>query len=487
MRPIVFAALAVALLVSIQASRAAAPKLDALYPAGGQRGQVVAPVVVIGKSDKWPVSTWCSDAKVKVECEELKNRLRVTIAPDAEVGVCLIRIVDAAGASEARPFVIGNVPEILEDGENENLEKPEVVEALPVTVNGRLERKGDSDFYRLELKAGQLLTAALDGYSLRSDIDPFLHLFDPGGNEIAVASDTHNLDPFLQYRVRESGEHHLQVFAIDHKASTSVGYSGGPAAVYRLLFTTNEAMRLGLPLAADRMESDGEKIAARSTVAGVISRPGEVDAYSFSARKGDRHEVRVEARRWRYLWDPVLTIHRPDGRLLREVDDSKSSADAEYEFTASDNGDYRVSIADRFRGGDAEHRYRLVIEDPRPGVSVTIDKDRFELGAGKSIELKLKLDRTHGHKAELKFDIDGLPEGVSCEATSTDGKAKTATLTLKASKEVAFANGPIRILFSEEGDEKIPVLYSFQTGESRGDYLVNEIPDLWLTVGKGRE
>ena len=459
----------------------AAPKVDAIYPAGGRRGETVAPVLLIGKLSGWPVSGWASHPGIRVEPEEKKNRMKVHVGKDVPVGPHLVRVFDQQGASEAKVFVVSDQPEVLEYGLNEQREEAEEVKSLPLIINGRLERNGDTDFYKVKLQRGQLFTARLDGYSLGSQIDPFINLLDPRGYEIQVASDTHNLDPYLQYRVAEDGEYQVQIFAVGHKASTSVSFSGAPAAVYRLHLTLHEDERLGLPLRAEIDEGDLLKSVPVS-LAGVIAEPGQSDEFSFPANKGEQYTVRVEAQRWRYVWDPVLAVSRPDGRVLREVDDSKPSADPDYTFKAGEDGAYKVAVTDRFRSGGAEHRYRLVIEPSRPRCEAAIDKDRFELKPGKSVDLKLKIDRQHGHAAELTARVENLPPGINLEAKPIDAKAKTATLTLKAAADAAGFNGAIRVLLASQEGETIAVNHSFITGESRGDYLVNETADLWLTV-----
>jgi hypothetical protein len=475
------AALGWALLITGTAG-AAAPQVDALFPSGGRRGETVESATLIGKVSDWPVEAWSSHPALRVQAGEKKQSVKISIGRDVPTGPHLLRFFTAAGASEARVFEVGDQPEVVEAAANDSPEQAEAIEALPVLVNGRLERGGDTDFYSVRLRAGQLFTARLEGYSLGSLIDPFLVLLDDRGYEVAVASDTHNLDPFLQHRVDRDGEYRVQVFAIAHKASTSVSYAGSSAAVYRLRLTTAEDERIGLPLESDVAESAGAALKSPVRLAGLLARPGERDEFTFPAVKGETYTVRVEARRWHYLWDPVLTLHRPDGKLLRQVDDTRTDADAEYTFKAAVDGDHRISIEDRFRTGGAEHRYRLVIGPAVPSVAVTVDKDRWELKPGGTVDLKLKVDRRDGHKAALSVRVENLPEGITADLKEVEGKAKTATLKLKASAETAPFNGAIRVMLSEEKEEPFPATWSFATGDSRGDYLVNETADLWLTV-----
>jgi putative aldouronate transport system substrate-binding protein len=76
-------------------------------------------------------------------------------------------------------------------------------------------------------------------------------------------------------------------------------------------------------------------------------------------------------------------------------------------------------------------------------------------------------------------------------ATAEPGKVPekdgTVTVTLKAAKDAEPYSGPIRIDLGEANEEEpasVPVTFSFLTDDSRGDYLINEHPFLWLTVRK---
>jgi hypothetical protein len=478
---------ACAILLLTSATYGAAPKLSAVQPPGGRSGTTNA-VTALGSISAWPAEMWCNHPGINFKAEKKKGEFSVVIEPDVPAGPHLVRLHSKDGASDTRLFVVGKFPELSETEDNGNLSLAHSITNLPTVINGVLAKTGDTDFFRFSLKRGQAISVAMDCYSLRSTVDPFLRLHDPRGYEVELASDTHNLDPFLHYRAKEAGNYTLQVYAVAHKAATTVAFTGNSTAVYRLTVATDGATNPGRALVADADEKrDGEKvqiIKVPGTLAGVIGEPGEIDRYQFAAKKGEQFTLRVESHRLGYPMDPVMVINRPGGKLLRETDDTKPYRDPEYLVKATD-GDYTVEVRDRFGRGGADFRYRLVVEKPEPDVAVTIDKEIIVFEADKTTAVKLKLARKNGHKADLRVVFNDLPKGVGIVDPKIPGKAKDVTVKLVTKKDAPAASEPVRILVVE--DTKAGAIIrntkrSFVTGDSRGDYLLNETEWLWQTV-----
>src|SRR6266542_3612683 len=135
-----FLCLAVALWAPSSAT-AAPPDVTYLYPAGARRGTTVE-VTAAGTFERWPVGGWASTRGVEVKASKQRGQLTVTVAADAQPGVCWIRLHDEQGASSLRPFLIGTLPEVLEREPNDEPAKAQSLGAGNVTVNGRLEKPG---------------------------------------------------------------------------------------------------------------------------------------------------------------------------------------------------------------------------------------------------------------------------------------------------------------------------------------------------------
>jgi hypothetical protein len=491
---------------------AAPPTFDAIFPAGAQVGTELE-IAAVAKVTKWPPQVWCSSEKVVFEPLEKANQFKVKIADDAKPGPCLVRLFDGEGVSPVRIFVVGSQPEIAEVVENDTFETAQPIETLPALINARLEKSDDSDFYRVSLKKGQQLLVRLDGYSLRSLIDPFLHLYGPSGYPILLASEFQNRDARFRFKVPVDGDYAVRVDALGHKANANVTFAGSGAMVYRLELTTGEsAIPIDRPEPTAKETGSKQVIAKPMRLAGVLSKPKEVDLYKWTAKKGDRVFVRVEGQRLQFPPDLVLKITRPDDVLYKEIDDVKPYVDPELLVTAPLDGDYEFKVWDRARKGGPEFKYHLVLEEPAPDFNATANLDAYILKAGETVDLTLKFVRLNGHKLPIKVEIDGLPDGVTFEPVEAPEKSGNIVVKLAAKEDIAQANGPLTIRLVEtepkpeppaEGEEKpaaaaespeaepeppfepqirvVPFSYLLEA-DARGEFLVNENSSPWLTV-----
>ena len=474
----------VAVLLFVLASplfAASPPKLSALHPAGLAIGAETT-VEAMGAT-VWPVQAWCSSAAVKLEPLPEKGKLKISAPPDATPGPVLIRLYNEAGGSDARIFVLGPGPDALENPKNDRASEAQTVASLPATIFGVLERRGDVDFFRLPLKKGQTLSARLEAYGLRSEIDPYLHLIAPDGRELVLASDSHNLDPEFSLPVEASGDHLLQLSAIAHKASAEVSFAGDKDKVYRLRLQT-EPIPNALPQPDSMEASPPPPIKAPHRLQGFLKTAGERDRYRIEAAAGTKLRVRVEARSIHLLTDPVLRIFKADGALLREVDDAGSKPDASSDITVEPAGFFEVEIRDRF--GRAGMGYQLAVGPIVPTFRASTTADSLILNAGKTAELTVNLTREDGHTAGLELVCPDLPEGVTWKAEAIPAKTGPLKITFSAAETAKAFQGPFHLHLRPTGEaasaEPQPIVRTWQNEESRGDYLINEAADFWMTV-----
>jgi len=93
------------------------PKLAALHPAGMAIGSGLT-VEAIGTT-AWPVKGLEQFAAIRIEALPDKGKLKINAAADAAPGPVLIRLYNESGCSEARIFVLGRNPEVLEAPKND--------------------------------------------------------------------------------------------------------------------------------------------------------------------------------------------------------------------------------------------------------------------------------------------------------------------------------------------------------------------------------
>ena len=469
------------------------PKLDALYPSGGERGETLE-VKAIGTFGAWPPKVWTDHPDLSIVPKEKKGLLEIAVKPDARIRPALIRIIDFNGSSQARTFVISQNREFLETESNNHRKRAQDLNVTRrgIVVNGILKRD-DSDFFHIHLRKGQTLNAEVDGYSLGSMIDPFLSLLDPLGHEVALASDTHNLDPKLSYKAEVCGPHYLQLFAVSHPAATFIGYAGSDSSTYRLSLSLGN--KRPKELEADfkeyeLREANGSRLIPRqpASVEGFLSNGHEVDSYVFEAKKRQKLQFSVYAQSLGLITDPVFSLHRPSGTLLKEVDDGKGTRDSSYLSSAMpEDGNYTLKVWDRFDRGGKPFRYLLEISNPLPELVANSNKEVLVLEANGTASLKLNLTRSNGNKNPLRIrTVPPLPKGVTLEDANASGKASQVELTFRATPEAGPANLPLRLRVIETEDDNStnrsfatrPLVY----GSKKGDYLVNQTTWLHLTV-----
>src|SRR4051794_34915270 len=93
--------------------RAAAPVLDYLYPAGGQRGATLT-ITGGGKFESWPVQGWADSPEIKIEPAAGNGTFIIKIGEKTATGPHLIRVYNGDGASALRVFMVGQQREINE-------------------------------------------------------------------------------------------------------------------------------------------------------------------------------------------------------------------------------------------------------------------------------------------------------------------------------------------------------------------------------------
>jgi len=143
-------------------------------------------------------------------------RFRVTIAPDAELGMRDVRLIMPNGMTNRLYFEVGELPDVLENSKAANSAKSET---LPVCFNGQIMRS-DVDRFAFRAERGQQLVLKVKGRefvpymadAVPGWFQPVIRLYGPDGKEVAYNDDyTFHVDPVLFYKVPVSGEYAVEI------------------------------------------------------------------------------------------------------------------------------------------------------------------------------------------------------------------------------------------------------------------------------------
>lgn len=493
-----FAVSGLPVLPRASAEEANPPTLSWMLPAGGQTGTTVE-VTANGEFPTWPLEVWTDRGGLTWKPLEEAGHFEVTIPNAGSLGLHRVRLHDSHGATAVKRFLVGTVTESAESEPNNTLSEATSTDALPQTINGRLEKSGDVDSFRVHLQAGETLVAALEANRLlNSPVDAVLELVDESGAYLARNLDASGLDPRVAYTAKRDGVCVVRVYGFPSAPNSTIGLAGGADYVYRLTLTTSGFAAGSLPTVAFTdiaaaltpvgwnlpdtpaplaITPTGQRTTrvafpgvagvlelpvvaeARVAVAGANASPdtpltppfiasgqfaqaNELHRYVVAATKDQKLQVRVESQKIGFEADPLLVIRDAEGAPLM----AKPERDAAFSWNAPADGHSTFEVRDRRGRSGPGHLYRLTVEPERPIFAASATSDAFTAKVGEAVTIEIAIDRQHGFAESLEFALDLAPEGVTAEpvvSTSDGDAAKKVTLTLTAT---SAASGVVRII-----------------------------------------
>ena len=505
------------------------PKIDALFPAGGQRGTTVECKVTGGAGDG-TLQVWTKSGQLSLEFSEKKDSAKVAIPADADPRVHWLRFSNEHGATDLRPFVVGLIEEVLETEPNNQLSESEVINLSATTVNGVLEKSEDVDMFAFKLTAGQTLVASVAANSiLGSPMDAVLQLLDDHGTVMAQNDDDHGFDPQIVYNATSDGVYHLRLFAFPSAPNSTIKLAAAATYVYRLTITTGPFVDYTMPAAvnadADKsvvvsgwnlqeasamvqptpegvvvlakeaalavsvetvsdtslIETPGalQQLEVPSAMTGVISASREKDVYTLAGKAKQNLTITVAGRSLYSQLDPVVTVTSADGKVIKESDDRNGKdLDSEASFTIPADGEYRVTVTDRFGAGGERYFYLVTTKETLPDFSATLKANQFVLPDEKPLEIPVTIARMNGFAEKIDFKIEGLPDGVECKAVVSEEKGdsqKSVTLKLIRKDDAAAFSGVVHVTGTGQSSRQ-------HAAEAPIQNSVRLTSEVWLTV-----
>jgi hypothetical protein len=337
------------------------PKLDKLTPSSGPRGQALRfkfegtaldSVTDVIASQPGVTAKLLPDTRTAAAVEA-----EVTFPATAPAGVYTLLLKGAAGQTEARPFTLDLFAATADAEPNESPRTGQVVK-LPVTAVGIIDKAGDVDYYRFEAKAGQQLGVQAVTAPVGSELEGVIVLADSEGRQLAEGR-----GGVLGYTFATAGSYAVGI--------RDGQFRGGPKMTYRMhlgdvpvvtsLFPLGvqrgaeaeiavEGVHLGdvrsvkvqvkpdvapgtkVPVAVETPRATALGPASvtvgefpESQTVGMLAIPGTgngrvapsaADVWRFTARKGQRLIVEVNARRLGSSLDSFVEILDAQGRPL---------------------------------------------------------------------------------------------------------------------------------------------------------------------------
>lgn len=434
----------------------------------GVTGEVVTPMKKLKPGEKPPSLT--------------RIKIKFTVADDANPGVRDFRIATPNGVSTLGQLVIVRDAVTVEKGKNNTPETANAVK-LPATICGTIERNEDVDYFKFSAQAGQSMTfhtrcMRLQDrmHDLQRHADPIISIKNAAGSTLAQSDNHYAADPLLTHRFEQAGEYFLEIRDVRYHGNryweycieagdkpfvTAVhplGVKRGTTAKLQLVghqlpkddvvsFNVPKSLSVGprtvelgvpsrkrmnpVPLVVSDLEQfvekdsanngykSAQKVAVPGGISGRISEPADIDCYTFTAKKGQKFNVEVFARRCESMLDSHLRIlDGKTGRQLTLNDDMRANRrsfpDSKIEnWTAPTDGTYVIEVRDlHLRGGD-DFVYYIDVSPAEPTFELYLDTDKTQLTAGTSAVIFARAVKKNEFTGEIQLAVDGLPPGVT--------------------------------------------------------------------------
>src|SRR5262249_19638501 len=158
------------------------------------------------------------------------TKFNVTIGPNVPLGFYDVRVVAKDGDSNARTFVVGDLPEVAEKEPNNDVDQAQRVE-INTTINGTIAAPTDVDYFVFAGKRGQRVLIHCQCGTIDSKLTPEIKILDKDNREIAAHRAAPLADGLVDLTLDEDGDYKIRLVQFAHQI-------GGPELFYRLSITT---------------------------------------------------------------------------------------------------------------------------------------------------------------------------------------------------------------------------------------------------------
>lgn len=236
--------------------------------------------------------------------------------------------------------------------------------ALPyMSGGGTIGGPVDTDYYKFNLRAGQEVTIWVQTATMGSDLSAVVALYDSSGHLLLYNDKEFNLghnsaenDPILYLKVPETGLYYAAVTSVQNFYQRPIQDAITDGPYWISLFTIFDSVSTG-----DRYEPNDTRETAMpltlpfDSYAAHLIYFGDMDWYQFTAKKGDRITLDVDALEkkgqagWNLIAKTKIGLFDETGRLLAESTadedpDSGFMMDPALSYSIVRDGKYFVAV-----------------------------------------------------------------------------------------------------------------------------------------------
>jgi hypothetical protein len=409
--------------------------------------------------------------------DNAKLAVRLEVPKDAPLGFGFLRLATARGMSNLRLFCVDDLPQVAEVDTNRSRATAQPV-PVPCVVTGKCDAAESADYFKVTVRAGQRVSFEVLGRRLGSGFDPQLTLYDARTGREPVGGHSNDApglqtDPRLTYTFKDAGDYVVELrdvsyrgqgdffyrlrvgdfpcattplpLAVKRGTKTAVRFTGphvegvapvevaasADPAVSEVAVAPRGANGLhGWPVSLALSDLDealeqepndepakANRLAVPGALTGRFEAKGDVDHYVFTAKKGARYVVDVQAHDLHSPTEVYVTLKDAKGAQLQATDPMKPPR---IDFTAPADGDYTLAVEHLHYWGGPDEVYRLAVTPYAPGFELTAGPDRFGAPQGGAARVPVQVVR-HDYAGPIEVSVSGA--GLSGTVTIPTGQA----------------------------------------------------------------
>jgi len=336
-------------------------------------------------------------------------------------------------ASAPVSLTAGNLEEIVEIEPNDKAAQANTVVELPMIINGRIDKAGDVDLFRIKPTTAGNLSFEIMGRRIGSRIDSFLRVLDPTGKEIQANDDAEGKDSRIVFAVAMNTEYLVEVRTMDRRSGGDVFYRleiDPPAGPDFKLSMTPAELNVGLggsvaiTVTAARLAGYGGPIALRveGLPAGLTASPAAIPAGAATAM-------------FTLTADPGAT---PGAMSQIRVVGTATIDGKSVEHAVQPVEVYLPPLA---AAEQTQRRPTLLLPAtvmPQQAYALDIEPRAISVKKGMPVPIKIKVTRQMAATQAITITAAGQPANVAPALQNVAEKANEATVTLNVA-----ANAPV--------------------------------------------
>ena len=411
----------------------------------------------------------------------------LNVLPNTPCGVHGLRVITDKGVSPLKFLIVDDLPSAASVGSNVTRAAAQAV-TVPTAVDGAVAGL-NWQYFKFTAAAGQKLSIEVLARRIGSALDPMLRLLDANGRELAFNDDTPGLsgDAAIIHTFKDAGEYVVELRDIKYGGGAyrlrmgdfpvaTVAYplavqKGTTANVTLAGFGVDGVVPVAVAVAADHAAewipvsskrpngaSGFSSVAVVSTpqfvevepnnaaeqankiefghdVNGRLEQPGDVDRFTFTAKKDQSATFVGITRQQGSPTDLNFKILNKDGGQVAAAEDTGTN-EGSVAFKAPADGDYTLVVEDLNRRGGSEHAYRIAVQTSPAPFSLAASLDTFNVPVGGSVLATITTVRSP-HAGPIELSLLNPPVGLTASRSVIGAGRNDAVMTIHAAADFA--------------------------------------------------